>query len=496
MNPESNTLQYASTDPQPHWRRWPIVELLVLAAPTVAQMSSYTLMQFTDRWMLGRIGGTEGTLQAAAAGTAGITFFAVIGFGFGVLLVVNTLVSQSFGRNDLTAAGRYLWQGIWFAVVFGLATLLLYPRAEELFRWMGHAPQMAKYEADYFRVVALVGSLKLITTAMSQALLGLHRPMIVLVGTILGIVANVLFNWLLIYGNWGFPRMGVAGAAWGTNAAVLCELLVMAAYIFRPSFARVYHTFNAAIDRAMMARLLRVGLPAGVQLICDIVAWTVFMNIIIARFGTAALTANSFAFSYMHVCFMPAIGVGAAVTALVGKYIGMGRHDLAERRAHLGFFVCATYMVLAGATLFFLRYPLIGLFTDDPETLRLGAQLMLFVALYQIFDAMFVIYVGALRGAGDTLVPAVVQTLLVWTIVVGGGFLTAGYAPQYGINGPWILTIFFGACLGLFFLSRFVRGGWKSIRLHDDDADGAGGADSRRLNESDRVSNLQLTAES
>ena len=150
----------------PTAQRRPIVELLILAAPTVAQIASYTLMQFTDRWMLGRIGGTEGTLQAAAAGTAGITFFAVIGFGFGVLLVVNTLVSQSFGRNDLTAAGRYLWQGIWFAVVFGLATMLLYPRAEELFRWMGHAPQMAKYEADYLRVVALVGSLKLITTAM------------------------------------------------------------------------------------------------------------------------------------------------------------------------------------------------------------------------------------------------------------------------------------------------------------------------------------------
>src|SRR5688500_10515862 len=92
MRQEAHTLEYASPQPGPHWRRWPIVELLVLAAPTVAQMSSYTLMQFTDRWMLGRIGGTEGTLQAAAAGTAGITFFAVIGFGFGVLLVVNTLV--------------------------------------------------------------------------------------------------------------------------------------------------------------------------------------------------------------------------------------------------------------------------------------------------------------------------------------------------------------------------------------------------------------------
>ena len=486
----TTTLPYATPEPAPpHWRRWPIVELLVLAAPTVAQMASYTLMQFTDRYMLARVG----DLEAAAAGTAGITYFAVIGFGFGVLLVVNTMVSQSFGRKDFTATGRYLWQGIWFALVFGMLTLLMRPWAEQLFLAMGHEPRMATIEATFLRVIALSGAAKLVTMAMSQFLLGLHRPGIVLVATLLGIIANLFFNWLLIYGKWGFPAMGVAGSAWGTNAAIATELLVMAAFIFRPSFARKWATFDWRIRLDMLTRLLRVGLPAGFQLICDIVAWTVFMNVIVARFGTAALSANSFAFSYMHVCFMPAIGVGQAVTALVGKYIGMGRPDLAARRAHLGFGVCATYMVLAGVGLFLWRYPLIGIFSSDPQIQRIGAQLMTFVALYQICDAMFVIYIGALRGAGDTLVPAVVQTALLWSIVVGGGFFMSKYAPQWGVVGPWTMATICGLLLGVFLLTRFLRGGWKSIRLHGDD-DVA--ADSQRANESDRVSNLQLTAES
>jgi MATE family multidrug resistance protein len=192
---------------------------------------------------------------------------------------------------------------------------------------------------------------------------------------------------------------------------------------------------------------------------------------------------------------MPAIGVGQAVTALVGKYIGMGRPDLAARRAHLGFGVCAIYMVLAGLTLFMWRYPLIGIFSSDPEIQRIGAQLMMFVALYQLCDAMFVIYVGALRGAGDTLVPAVVQATLVWTIVVGGGLLTSRYAPQYGVTGPWTLATIFGGILGIFLLTRFLRGGWKSIRLHGDEDDAAA-ARSQQVTDSDRVSNLQLTAES
>ncbi|WP_428937298.1 MATE family efflux transporter [Fontivita pretiosa] len=446
--------------------RRPIVELLLLAAPTVAQMASYTLMQFADRWMLARVG----DLEAAAAGTSGITYFCVIGFGFGVLLLVNTLVSQSFGRRDLGSTGRYLWQGMWFGVAFGVATLLLWPLAEPMFRVMGHEPRMVRLEAQYMRVVSLAGWAKLAAVAMSQFLLGLHRPGIVFAGTLVGILANVFFNWLLIYGNWGFAALGVAGAAWGTNAAVTCELLIMGLYVWRAEFARVHATLDWRVRWPMLRTLLRVGLPAGFQLVCDIAAWTIFMNVIVASFGTAALSANSFAFSYMHLCFMPAIGVGNAVTALVGKYIGMGRPDLSARRAHLGFVVCAIYMVLTGIVLWAFRYQLLGIFSQDPQVLRIGSTIMFFVAIYQIFDAMFVVYVGALRGAGDTLVPAAVQAVLVWTIVVFGGAVLAWRAPQYGVAGPWTLATVFGALLGLFLLWRFVRGQWRSIRLHHDQA--------------------------
>jgi MATE family multidrug resistance protein len=382
-----------------------------------------------------------------------------------VLFVVNTLVSQSFGQRNYVNCGRYLWQGVWFALLFGVVTLLMYPFAERLFLLMKHEPRMAALEAEYFRVVVLAGPVKLASVALAQFMLGIHRPVFVFVGALGGVFTNVFFNWLLIYGNWGFPALGVAGAAWGTNAAVVVELLVMALYLSRPRVVREFNTLDTAFRPDLFRTLLRIGLPAGFQLICDILAWTVFMNVIIAQFGTAALSANSFAFTYMHVCFMPAIGVGAAVTALVGKYIGMGRPDLAERRAHLGFFVCATYMVLCGAVLAFFSRPLLSIFTSDPHVQDIGQTLMYFVAAYQIFDAMFVTYVGALRGAGDTLAPAVVQAGLVWTIVVLGGALTVHYTPQYGVAGPWTLATFFGSVLGMFLLTRFLHGRWKSIRL-------------------------------
>lgn len=451
--------------------RRPLAELLFLALPTVAQMASYTVMQFIDRLMLARVG----DLEASSAGTAGITFFCFLGFGFGVLLVVNTLVSQSFGRQDYTSTGRYLWQGIWFGVLFGLLTISMFPLSERIFLAMGHEPRFAALEGQYFAICTLGAPVKLAAVAMSQFLLGLHRPNIVFVGAICGVVVNIFCNWLLIFGNWGLPALGVAGAAWGTNAAVTVELLVMGLFLARPAISSVYNTRDWRPDLKMTRTLLRIGVPAGFQLICDITAWMVFMNVILAAFGTAAVAANSFAFTYMHVCFMPAIGVGHAVTALVGKYIGAGKPDLATRRAHLGFFVCAIYMVAAGAAMAVFRYELIGVFSSDPQIIQIGATLMLFVAAYQVFDAMFVVYVGALRGAGDTLVPAAVQAVLVWLIVVLGGFLAVRYAPAWGVAGPWTLASIFGAILGLFLLIRFQRGGWKNIRLHDHD--GAGSID-------------------
>jgi MATE family multidrug resistance protein len=122
-------------------------------------------------------------------------------------------------------------------------------------------------------------------------------------------------------------------------------------------------------------------------------------------------------------------------------------------------------MVLAGLVLFLLRYRLMAVFSPHPEVQRIGATILVFVAIYQLFDAMFIVYVGAARGAGDTLVPAVVQAILVWSIVVGGGAIIVKVAPHLGVAGPWTLATIFGAILGIFLLIRFRRGGWQSIDL-------------------------------
>src|SRR3954467_8443859 len=147
--------------------RRPIVELLLLAAPTIAQMASYTVMQFADTYMLSRVGDAEAT----AAGLGGMAAFSLISFGVGVLMVVNTLVSQSFGRGDVPACGRYLWQGIWFSVLFGLAVMPLLWPAGALFRAFGHEARFAAMEATFFRILLFTAAVKLAGVSLGQFML-------------------------------------------------------------------------------------------------------------------------------------------------------------------------------------------------------------------------------------------------------------------------------------------------------------------------------------
>jgi MATE family multidrug resistance protein len=167
---------------------------------------------------------------------------------------------------------------------------------------------------------------------------------------------------------------------------------------------------------------------------------------------------------------MPVVGVGVAATALVGKYIGAGRIDLARRRAHAALLIGMAYMGLCGLAFLIFRYPLVKLFVNPagPEAAQIihnASLVMICAALFQMFDAMGIVYVGALRGAGDTLWPMIATTTLSWGFTVGGGWLMVRYVPQWTSVGPWITASLYVIVLGILMAVRFEGGSWQKIRL-------------------------------
>ncbi|HYO11118.1 MAG TPA: MATE family efflux transporter [Tepidisphaeraceae bacterium] len=437
----------------------PIVELLRIAVPTVAQMASYTVMQFLDTWMLSHVG--DRLTAPTAASNSGILAFAVISMGMGVLWVVNTLVSQSYGRRDYRACGQFLWQGVWFSLAFAALVLPLLPLAPRAFLLLGHEPGLAREEAVYLQILVSFGAVKLVGTTFGQFLLAIDRAKYVMVSTFAGVAANALAAWVLIF----HYSLGVTGAAWAQNVGVAVETLLAIGLTMLPSIRRTFHSLDFKYRAAQMRTLLQVGLPSGFQIFADVFAWGVWGNLVFSFFGTTGMAANNYVFRYMAVSFMPAFGISTAVTALVGRYIGRGRPDIAVARAHLGFAVALGYMVCCAVLFLLARRQLIGLFTVDPDVLRIGATLLVFAAAYQLFDAVYIVYYGALRGAGDTFVPAMATALLCWSITVLGGYLVARHVPDLGPRGPWMVAMGYGLVLGSFMFARFTRGGWRRIDL-------------------------------
>jgi Na+-driven multidrug efflux pump len=180
------------------------------------------------------------------------------------------------------------------------------------------------------------------------------------------------------------------------------------------------------------------------------------------------MSANVYAFRFMTVSFMPAIGMGTAVTALVGRYIGKNQPKIAAHYAHLGYFFTGVYMLCCGLFFYTFRNSLMKMFTDDPLVLEAGKIMLIYVAFYQVFDGMYAIYNGALRGVGDTTIPAIAMACLCWGFNVVGARLALAYLPNLGVHGAWGMALLYGASIGLFLMLRFTFGNWKSIVPEND----------------------------
>jgi len=180
--------------------------------------------------------------------------------------------------------------------------------------------------------------------------------------------------------------------------------------------------------------------------------------------------AANIALQYMHLSFMPAVGFGTAVCSVVGHAIGQKRPDLALRRARLGMMLNGLYMGLIGLLFLIARTPLMQLLSADPAVIRIGAGVLIWAAIFQVFDAAGITYMNALRGAGDTRWPAIVVALHCWVILGGGGYALAALWPGLGFHGPWMMCTLYIILLGLALWRRFVHGEWRRIDLFGDPA--------------------------
>ena len=437
--------------------------MLKLAGPMIVTTLSFTLMQFVDRFMVSRLG----TEALAAILPAGFVSFVPASFAIGVIASVTTFVSQSFGRGEKRNCSNYCWQGFFMGLGYSaIVAAIMWPGAPLIFKMMGHEPAVANMEVIYLRIMLYTQFLAVFAWCSSQFFMGIHRPIITMYAALCGQVVNVAANYVLIFGKFGFPAMGIAGAGWGTFIGMIVGAGIrMAVFLSGDINSNFECRRTMNIDFGKMKDLLKVGLPAGFELMVNVAFWGVILFWLIGKFGKEAMAATSVALAWTNISVMPVVGLASALTAAVGKSIGKGRKDTAIKQTSVCVRIGLVYMGLVGICFFVFRNELMRFWSSDEKVIETGVNILICAAIYQVFHAARITYSGALRGAGDTIWLAAASALGAVLILGLGGVLIIEFAPGLGSIGPWIATTLSIISVGLANRWRFKSNRWMKIDL-------------------------------
>ncbi|MCK9275513.1 MAG: MATE family efflux transporter [Syntrophales bacterium] len=441
-------------------------ELLIIAIPLIASTSTWSIEHFIDRMFL-----TWYSPESIAASMpAGMLSFMISCLFIGTASYVGTFVAQYFGSGQYERCGPALWQGIYIAVIGGLIQILLIPFARQIFDLVGHAPEIRNAESTYFAILSLGAPFVIVSSALSGFLSGLGHTWPVLWVNIAATAINLLLDWLFIFGNQGFPEMGIAGAGLATVAGFAVSTVIYFLLIFRPHYASRYLTLKGwRFEWPLFKKLIRFGFPSGVQFFIEIAGYTIFI-LLIGRLGTISLAATNIAFNINTLAFMPMIGFGIATSVLVGQRLGENRTDLAEHSTYSAFHLTFSYMAFVAALFFFQPDFFIAPFSynADPVTFgqirTLSVILLKFVAVYSLFDTMGIIFASAIKGAGDTRFVMMMMLVFSFVLLIIPSYLAISVFSA-GIYIAWTFATAYVSLLGLAFYFRFIGGKWKMMRV-------------------------------
>ena len=442
-------------------------EVLAISLPLVASMGSFTVMQFTDRVFLANY-----SVDAiAAALPAGIASFTLISFFMGVANYTNVFVAQYTGARAFHRVGASLWQGIYFS--FGAAVLLamIVFLSDAIFDLIGHSPHIRSLEVAYFNVLTLGAGLVVLNSAMACFYTGRGLTWTVMIVNVIGASVNIPFDYCMIYGVGPFPELGIIGAGIATVIASATTTAVLAILIFRKGNRTRFATWQSrALDKELFGRMMRYGVPSGIQFFLEIFGFTFFIQML-GRLGDMELAASNIVLSIESLSFLPMVGFHIGNATLVGQAIGRGRPEEGAYATTSAIHITLVYMMFLAVVFVLTPEPLLRLFRADQHThdqyaeiMALGVILLRFVAAFSFFDALNLIFSSAIKGAGDT-------RFIMWTIAalcLGVMIIPVYIAVEVmggGIYAAWTIATVYVCALGMAFMFRYRQGKWKRMRV-------------------------------
>jgi len=440
-------------------------ELLQIAFPLFISQSCETVMMFTDRLFLSRLGPEY--MSAAMAG--GLTCFMLSTFFFGLTGYANALVAQHFGSGQTQRCPVVTTQALLISVAAYPVILGCIPVGRWLFSAMDTAPGQIEPQQAYFTILMFGAVFGLLRNSLSAYFSGIGRTRIIMAGAVTSMVVNVAANYILIFGKLGFAPLGIRGAALGTLIGSLAGLLVLVVAYFGKENRRNYAVIaGTRFDLPMMRTLLRFGYPSGLEFFLNMLAFDLLV-LTFHSYGLEVAGAVTMAFNWDMVSFIPLIGLNIGVTSLVGRYMGSRSPELAHRATMSGIKIVTLYATLIILTFSLFPEVLIGIFRPvQPDAVYeasfpLAVYMVRLVSVYVFADAIGLVFSGALRGAGDTFMTMCLSVSTHWLLAVASLLMirVAGLPPR----AAWIAVVVLVWCIGLAFAARYRSGKWRQIRM-------------------------------
>ena len=407
----------------------------------------------------------------AAAAPTSILGFAAISFFLGTSGYVGTFVAQYTGARRNERVGPAMWQGIYFSIIGGFIVVLTMFLSDPLFDFIGHDPKVVELEKIYWKYLAIGGFFPILAGPISAFFSGRGKTYPVMWASFAATALNIVLNYLLIFGNFGLPEMGIAGAGLSTVLSGLLNLLILATLLFSRYNRRNFNTISGwQFEKPLFLRLINFGMPSGLQFFADMASFSIFL-LIIGRLGAVELAASNVALNISLLAFMPMLGMGIAVNILVGQSLGADKPDAANRATFSGLHIASVYMGTLSLLYFLVPNIFIHPFTlkADFAAIRPHAELALkCVAVWSLFDSIGIIASSALKGAGDTkfiLYSVIIVSILMLIIPTYVGIEILGW----GLKSAWSAGIAYIICLSTVFALRYRQGKWRSMRVIEGD---------------------------
>jgi MATE family multidrug resistance protein len=411
-----------------------IKRTIELSYPVIIGQLGFIMMGVVDSLMVGVLGSVP--LAAASLGNSLTLLIFIVGIG--VSFAVTPLVAISVGAKKFTECGIYFRQSLLVNVTFGFILMSVTIFCSELIIYFDQPVEVMTIAKSYTKILGLSAIPMMLFQTYKQFIEGLSIMKPAMIITILANIVNAFTNWILIFGNLGFPALGLDGAGWATFTSRVFMASGLMIYVMNRQFFKQYdvsfHFKN--INIPVIKKILSLGLPSGIQYFFEVGAFA-FAVLMIGWLGTNQLAAHQIAINLASISFMVVLGVSTAGSIRVGNAVGKQNVRQVRQAGFTTIIIAICFMAMSGIVFIVFRNLLPMLYIENEAVITIASSLLVIAALFQLSDGVQAVGIGILRGLTDVKIPTAITFIAYWIVGLPTGYLL-GFNLGYDVEGVWI----------------------------------------------------------